>query len=59
YKVMVEAMGKAKGWPLMVEWPRANDIIWEAIGKVFLNDADPKAALDEAAGKIDKERGIQ
>lgn len=59
YQVMVEAMSKAKGWPLMVEWPRANDIIWEAIGKVFLNDADPKTALDEAAGKIDKERGIQ
>jgi multiple sugar transport system substrate-binding protein len=59
YKVMVEAMGKSKGWPLMIEWPRANDIIWEAIGKVFLNDADPKAALDEAAGKIDTERGIK
>jgi len=59
YQVMVEAMGKAKGWPLMVEWPRANDIIWEAIGKVFLQDVDPKAALDEAAGKIDAERGIQ
>lgn len=59
YQVMVEAMGKAKGWPLVVEWPRANDIIWEAIGRVFLEDADPKAALDEAARKIDEERGIQ
>lgn len=59
YQVMVEAMGKAKGWPLVAEWPRANDIIWEAIGRVFLEDVDPKAALDEAARRVDEERGIQ
>jgi|GEM_PF-152113 len=58
YKVMVEAMSKSKGWPLVIEWPRANDIIWEAIGKVFVEDADPKTALDEAARRIDEERGI-
>jgi ABC-type glycerol-3-phosphate transport system substrate-binding protein len=59
YQTMVEAMERAKGWPLVVEWPRANDIIWEAIGRVFLEDADPQAALDEAARRIDEERGIQ
>ncbi len=59
FQIMNESMQSAKGWPLIAEWPRANDIIWGAIGKVFIENADPKAALDEAAAEVDAERGIQ
>jgi len=56
YKVMVESMPGAKGWPLIPEWAECNDIIWDAIGATFLGQKTPKQALDEAAAKIDRIR---
>ena len=53
YKTMVASTPGAKGWPLIAEWPRANDIIWEAIENTFQGDAAPKDALVRAAQKID------
>jgi multiple sugar transport system substrate-binding protein len=56
YKTMIASTPTAKGWPLIAEWPECNDIIWEAIEATFLGQKQPKAALDEAAAKIDSLR---
>ena len=56
YKVMVDSMSGAKGWPLVPEWAECNDIIWDAIGATFLGQKTPKQALDEAAARIDEIR---
>jgi len=56
YKVMVDSMPGAKGWPLIPEWAECNDIIWDAIEATFLGQKTPKQALDEAAVRIDEIR---
>jgi len=56
YKVMVNSMSGAKGWPLIPQWAECNDIIWDAIGATFLGQKTPKEALDEAAARIDEIR---
>lgn len=53
YKVMSEAAANAKGWPLIATWDECQNVIWDAVSKVFLKQATPKAALDEAAAAID------
>ena len=58
YKTMGEAAVNAKGWPLIDGWAEDSDTIWDAVSKVYLGQATPKAALDEAAAKIDKSRGL-
>jgi len=58
YKEMVKANAVAKGWPLMEEWAECTDIIWNAIGEVFLGKATPKDALNRAAKQIDSLRGV-
>lgn len=58
YKALGVAALHAKGWPLMDGWAEYSDIIWDANQKVFLGQMTPKAALDEAAAKIDKARGM-
>ena len=57
YQVMVQSMEGAKAWPLIVEWPEAGDIIWNAVSAVLLGEKDPQTALDEAAAEIDALRG--
>lgn len=59
YKVMGEAAAHAKGWPLIATWDQCQDVIWDAVSKVFLEQATPKAALDEAAAAIDKINNIK
>jgi multiple sugar transport system substrate-binding protein len=59
YKVMGEAAAHAKGWPLIATWDQCQDVIWDAVSKVFLEQAAPKAALDEAAAAIDKINNIK
>ncbi len=58
YKALGEAALNAKGWPLMTGWAEYSDIIWDAVQKVLMGKMDAKAALDEAAAKIDKARGL-
>jgi len=53
YKTLGEAALTAKPWPLIAGWDEFNTIIWDACEKVFQGKATPKAALDEAAAKID------
>jgi multiple sugar transport system substrate-binding protein len=53
YQAMVKSMDGAKAWPLMVEWPECNDIIWKAISATFLGQKDPQKALNDAAAEID------
>ncbi len=58
YQVLIEAASRAKGWPLMAEFAQVTDIIWDANVEAFLGEKSPKKALDDAAAKIDKLRGI-
>ncbi len=58
YKTLGEAALNSKGWPLMEGWAEYSDIIWDANVKAFLGQKTPKEALDEAADKIDKLRGM-
>ncbi len=59
YKVMGEAAANAKGWPLISTWDQCQDVIWDAVSKVYLQIATPQAALDEAAAAIDKINNIK
>jgi multiple sugar transport system substrate-binding protein len=58
YQALGKAAMSAKGWPLIDEWAEVSNIIWEANVKAFLGQLTPKAALDEAAAKVDKVRGM-
>ena len=58
YKTLGQAALTAKAWPLIEGWDEFNNIIWDASEKVFLGQMTPKQALDEAAAKIDKLRGM-
>ncbi|MGQ9622946.1 MAG: extracellular solute-binding protein [Candidatus Caldatribacteriaceae bacterium] len=58
YKVMIEQIPGAKGWPLIPEWPECNDIIWDNIVATFLGDKDPQTAMNDAAREIDALRGM-
>jgi multiple sugar transport system substrate-binding protein len=58
YQALGEAALNAKGWPLIEGWAEDAQIIWNANVKAFLGQMSPKAALDEAAAKIDKLRGM-
>jgi multiple sugar transport system substrate-binding protein len=58
YQVLIEAAARSKGWPLMAEFAEVTAIIWDANVEAFLGEKTPKKALDDAAGKIDKLRGM-
>ncbi|WP_369017957.1 sugar ABC transporter substrate-binding protein [Thermatribacter velox] len=58
YKVMIQQIPNAKGWPLMPEWPECNDIIWSNIEATFLGQKTPQQAMDDAAAEIDALRGF-
>ena len=58
YQALGQAAMTAKGWPLIEEWAEVSDIIWDANVKAFLGQMSPKAALDEAAAKVNRARGM-
>ncbi len=58
YQALNQAGANAKGWPMIDGFAEHSDIIWDACQKAFLGQMTPKAALDEAAAKIDKSRGL-
>jgi multiple sugar transport system substrate-binding protein len=58
YQALNEAAVNAKGWPLMDGFAEISDLIWDANEKAFLGIMTPQEALDEAADKIDKIRGM-
>jgi len=58
YQALGEAGMNAKGWPLMDGFAEYTDIIWDGIQKAFLGQMSPQEAMDEAAAKIDKLRGM-
>ena len=59
YKVMAEAAAHAKGWPLIATWDQCQDAVWDAVSKVYLDQASPQEALDEAAAEMDKINGLE
>ncbi|NPV53594.1 MAG: sugar ABC transporter substrate-binding protein [Firmicutes bacterium] len=56
YKVYIDQLPRAQGWPLMSEWAKAEDVLWDAVGAALLKIKPPKQALDEAAKEIDAYR---
>jgi multiple sugar transport system substrate-binding protein len=58
YKTLIEAAMRSKGWPLMAGFDEITAIIWDANVEAFLGQKTPKQALDDAAKKIDKMRGM-
>ena len=54
YAALGDAAVHARGWPLLANWPHDQDLIWDAVEKVFLGQASPKDALDAAASQIDQ-----
>jgi len=58
YKTLIDAAANAKGWPLMPQFDEITAIIWDANVEAFLGKKSPKNALDDAAAKIDKLRGM-
>ena len=58
YKTLVAASMRSKGWPLMSQWSECADIIWDAVVEAFQQSKTPKAALDDAAAKINTLRGL-
>jgi multiple sugar transport system substrate-binding protein len=58
YQALNEAALGAKGWPLIEGWAEFSDIIYDAEIDVHLGKKTPQQALDEAAAKIDKSRGM-
>jgi multiple sugar transport system substrate-binding protein len=58
YKTLIEAALRSKGWPLMAGFDEITAIIWDANVEAFLGKKTPKKALDDAAAKIDKLRGM-
>lgn len=58
YQALNAAAANAKPWPLMEGFAEITDIIWDAVSLALLGDSTPKAALDEAAKKIDDMRGV-
>jgi multiple sugar transport system substrate-binding protein len=58
YQVLIVAAARSKGWPLMPAFAEVTAIIWDANVEAFLGEKTPKQALDDAAEKIDKLRGM-
>lgn len=58
YKTLIEAALRSKGWPLMEGFDEITAIIWDANVEAFLGQKTPKQALDDAAKKIDRMRGM-
>ena len=58
YNALGTAAANARGWPLVDGWAQDSDIMWNAVTKVLLGNATPKAALDTAAAQIDKAMGL-
>ena len=58
YQALNAAALNAKGWPLIEGWAEFADIIYDAEIEVHLGKKTPQKALDDAAAKIDKLRGM-
>lgn len=58
YKALIQANGRAKGYPLVADWDQAVSIMWDASVDAFLGKKTPRNALDDAASQIDKLRGM-
>jgi multiple sugar transport system substrate-binding protein len=55
----IDQLPGAKPWPLMAEWSKAEDILWNAVTAALLRTRTPKQALDDACRQIDRARGIR
>lgn len=58
-KPFIEQLPNAKPWPLVPEWSKVEDIMWNAVTAALLQTRTPKQALDDACRQIDRARGIR
>jgi multiple sugar transport system substrate-binding protein len=58
-KPFIDQLPGAKPWPLMAEWSKAEDVMWNAVTAALLRTKTPKQALDDACRQIDRARGTR
>lgn len=56
-KPFIDQLSTAKPWPLVAEWSKVEDIMWNAVTASLLRTKTPKQALDDACTQINRARG--
>jgi multiple sugar transport system substrate-binding protein len=59
YKPFIQQLPTAKPWPLMAEWSKVEDVMWDAVTAALLNTKAPQQALNDACREIDQSRGVK
>jgi multiple sugar transport system substrate-binding protein len=59
FKPFIQQLPTAKPWPLMAEWSKVEDIMWDAVTAALLQTKTPQQALTDACRQIDQARGIK
>jgi multiple sugar transport system substrate-binding protein len=59
YRPFIEQLPTAKPWPLMAEWSKVEDVMWDAVTAALLQAKSPQQALNDACREIDRARGVR
>lgn len=59
YKPFIQQLPTAKPWPLMAEWSKVEDVMWNAVTAALLRAKAPQQALTDACREIDQARGVK
>ncbi len=59
YKPFIQQLPTAKPWPLMAEWSKVEDVMWNAVTAALLRSKAPQQALNDACREIDQARGVK
>ena len=59
YKPFIQQLPTAKPWPLMAEWSKVEDVMWDAVTAALLRAKAPQQALNDACREIDQARGVK
>jgi multiple sugar transport system substrate-binding protein len=59
FKPFIQQLPTAKPWPLMVEWSKVEDVMWDAVTAALLKTKTPQQALTDACRELDQARGIK
>lgn len=59
YKPFIQQLPTAKPWPLMAEWSKVEDVMWDAVTAALLGTKAPQQALTDACREIDQARGVK
>ncbi len=59
YRPFIEQLPTAKPWPLVAEWSKVEDVMWDAVTSALLRAKSPRQALTDACREIDQARGVK